>query len=72
MRIALPTFGNKLMLFFPFLEELRRIGIQSSLSACCKSVVMLSGPGILTFGEIPLFLSVSSGLVCLIAFSSSF
>ena len=53
MRIALPTFGNKLMLFFPFLEELRRIGIQSSLSACCNPIVMLSGSGSLTFWEVP-------------------
>ena len=28
------------MLFFTFLEELRRIGIQSSLSACCNPIVM--------------------------------
>ena len=46
-------FGNKVMLFCTFLEELRRIGIQSSLSACCNSVVTLSGPGFLTFGEVP-------------------
>ena len=51
--LLFPHFGNKVMLFFPFLEELRRIGIQSSLSACCNSVVMLSGPGLLTFGEVP-------------------
>ena len=51
--LLFPHFGNKVMLFFPFLEELRRIGIQSSLSACCKSVVTLSGPGFLTFGEVP-------------------
>ena len=51
--LLFPRFGNKVMLFFPFLEELRRIGIQSSLSACCNSVVTLSGPGILTFSEVP-------------------
>ena len=51
--LLFPRFGNKVMLFFTFLEELRRIGIQSSLSACCKSVVTLSGPGFLTFGEVP-------------------
>ena len=41
------------MLFFTVLEELRKIGIQSSLSACCNSIVMLSGSGNLTFGEVP-------------------
>ena len=51
--LLFPRFGNKVMLFFTVLEELRKIGIQSSLSACCNSVVTLSGPGFLTFGEVP-------------------
>ena len=51
--LLFPCFGNKVMLFFTFLEELRRIGIQSSLSACCNSIVMLSGSGSLTFWEVP-------------------
>ena len=51
--LLFPRFGNKVMLFFTVLEELRKIGIQSSLSACCNSIVMLSGSGNLTFGEVP-------------------
>ena len=51
--LLFPRFGNKVMLFFTFLEELRRIGIQSSLSACCNPIVMLSGSVSLTFGEVP-------------------
>ena len=34
------------------MEALRRIGIQSSLSACCNSVVKPSAPGLLTLGEV--------------------
>ena len=45
--------GQEYWLFFTFLEEFRRIGIHSSLSACCNSEVTLSGPGILTFGKVP-------------------
>ena len=35
-----------------FYKSLRKISVQSSVSACCNSLVKPSGPGLLTFADV--------------------